>query len=209
MTEQYSDDNPAYAGPERRGGRDDDTYFNAQFGVRPLSVRPGYYVGSDRKDEMAVASVEGGVLMTMYDKDLKVGGMAYVVLPDSLVDAFPYFDRVPPEMLRQALLPVDECIRDLKRHGAGKHRIRLRLIGGAMADADVRDVGTKTFVFVKEYVTRLGLRIMSEDIGGSYVRRVHYFPCSGRTVRKILRREGDFKSVRREEKEYKRSFEQR
>ncbi|MCD8563190.1 MAG: chemotaxis protein CheD [Alphaproteobacteria bacterium] len=206
MTDKHSD-TQVYEGHERRGNIDDDAYFNAQFGVKSLPVKPGYYVGSDRIDEMAVANVESGVLLTMHDKDIKIGGMAYVVLPDPLVDAFPYFDRVPLETLRLALLPVDECIRDLKRHGAGKNRIRLRLIGGAKNGEDnTKDIGTKTFVFVKEYITRQGLRIMSEDIGGEYIRRVHYFPSTGRTVRKILRREGDFKAVRAEEKEYKRSF---
>lgn len=205
MTDKHPD-TFVYEGLERRGNRDDDAYFNARFGVKPLPVKPGYYVGSDRVDEMAVATVESGVLLTMHDKDIKIGGMAYVVLPDALVEAFPYFDRVPVETLRLALLPVDECIRDLKRHGAGKNRIRLRLIGGANCGGDAKDIGTKTFVFVKEYITRQGLRIMNEDIGGAYVRRVHYFPHTGRTVRKILRRDGDFKSVRADEKEYKRSF---
>lgn len=200
-------DTQVFKGPDRRNNTDDDAYFNAQFGVKAIAIKPGYYAGSDRVDEMVVTSVESGVLLTMHDKDLKIGGMAYVVLPNALVEAFPYFDRVPLETLRLALLPVDECIRDLKRHGAGKNRIRLRLIGGAKREDDTQDTGTKTYVFVKEYITRQGLRIMSEDIGGQAVRRVHYFPSTGRTVRKILRREHDFKSVRQDEKDYKRSFE--
>ncbi|MCD8497499.1 MAG: chemotaxis protein CheD [Alphaproteobacteria bacterium] len=192
--------------PDRRLNKDSDAYFNAQFGVKPLAIKPGHYAGSGRIDEMIIATVESGILLTMHDKDLKIGGMAYIALPDALLEAFPYFDRVPVETLRRALLPVDECIRDLKRHGAGKNRIRLRLIGGTKDEDDTRDTGTKTFVFVKEYITRQGLRIMSEDIGGKFVRRVHYFPYTGRTVRKILRREEDFKSVRIDEKDYRRSF---
>lgn len=197
---------PDFDGQDRRLNAESDAYFNAQFGVKPLLIKPGFYAGSDRPDEMVVASVESGVLLTMHDKDLKIGGMAYIVLPDALIEAFPYFGRVPPETLRMTLLPVDECIRDMKRHGAGKNRIRLRLVGGANTGDDDRDIGTKTFVFVKEYITRQGLRIMSEDIGGKFVRRVHYFPYTGRTVRKILRREGDYTAIRADEKEYKRSF---
>jgi chemotaxis protein CheD len=199
-------DIPVFDGTDRRQNTDDDAYFNAQFGVKPLHIKPGHYAGSERVDEMVVASVESGVLLTMHDKDLKIGGMAYIVLPDALLQAFPYFDRVPIETLRLALLPVDDCIRDLKRHGAGKNRIRLRLIGGTKREDDPQDTGTKTYVFVKEYIIRQGLRIMSEDIGGQAARRVHYFPFTGRTVRKILRREHDFKSIRQDEHEYKRSF---
>lgn len=198
---------PSFQGQDRRQNTDDEVYFNAQFGVKPLGIKPGHYAGSDRQDEMVVAAVETGILLTMHDKDLKIGGMAYIVLPDAALEAFPYFDRLPIDTLRMALLPVDECIRDLKRHGAGKNRIRLRLIGGAKREDDALDIGTKTYVFVKEYITRQGLRIMSEDIGGRAVRRVHYFPYTGRTVKKILRREADYKFVRENEKDYKRSFE--
>lgn len=200
---------PSFQGPDRRQNKDDEAYFNAQFGVRPLDIKPGHYAGSDRADEMVVAIVETGILLTMHDKDLKIGGMAYIVLPDAALAAFPYFDRLPIETLQMALLPIDECIRDLKRHGAGKNRIRLRLVGGAKRENDALDTGTKTYVFVKEYITRQGLRIMSEDIGGRTIRRVHYFPYTGRTVRKILRRDADYRSVREDEKEYKRSFEKR
>lgn len=195
-----------YKGDDRRLNTDDDAYFNAQFGVKPLPIFPGHYAGSDRPDEMVVAHVEGGILLTMHDKDLKIGGMAYVVLPDAALQAFPYFDRVPIETLKLTLLPVDECIRDLKRHGAGKNRIRLRLIGGVNREGDALETGTKTFVFVKEYLTRQGLRIMSEDIGGAAVRRVHYFPATGRTVKKILRRDADARAVRAQEAEYKKTL---
>jgi len=52
---------------------------------------------------------------------------------------------------------------------------------------------------VREYLTRKGLSIMNEDLGGHYVRRVHFFPTTGRSVRWMLRRDHDYEDVLSEE----------
>ena len=59
----------------------------------------------------------------------------------------------------------------------------------------VDDAGTKNYIFVREYIARKGLGILNEDLGGTYVRRVHFFPATGRTVRMVLRRASDFAAI--------------
>jgi chemotaxis protein CheD len=89
----------------------------------------------------------------------------------------------------------------MKKRGAGKHRIQMRLIGGGRIPGDSpEDAGTKNYIFVREYVSRKGLSILNEDLGGIYVRRVHFFPTTGRAVRMVLRRDGDFTAIEALEK---------
>lgn len=48
------------------------------------------------------------------------------------------------------------------------------------------DIGGKNIEFVKSYLAKEGLRITSEDTGGSYPRKIQYFPLTGRVRVKKL-----------------------
>ena len=182
---------------ERRSVRDHDAFFNAasDADAEALYLEPGDVMFGDQGNQMIVATLGAGVLISLYDVDMHFGACGYVLLSDEILEAFPNFDKADKELLDKAFAPIENCIGEMKRHGAGKGRIRIRLNGGAQIKGDPFDKGTKNYVFVREYLTRKGLPIMNEDLGGHYVRRVHFFPTSGRSVRWMLRREHDFDSI--------------
>lgn len=194
------------ASEERRHNNDHNEYFNAQFGAKPTYIGPGETYCGSAAGEMVVATIASGIGVSIYDKDLQVGGLAYVLLPDDMVDAFPHFDACHPDMVKAAAQSIDSCISGLKNLGAGKNRIRIRLTGGTSLPNDNLDRGTKNYIFVKEYLARRGLVIMSEDLSGPYIRRVHFFPSSGRSVRRILRRQGDYVDMHENEIQYQDNF---
>ncbi len=191
---------------ERRSNNDHDTYFNSQFAAKPYYIEPGQSLCGNSVGEMVVATLGSGVAVTVHDRELGIGGMAYILIPDSIIETFPHFDRLDPAVINKICWPIEECIRDMKTLGAGKGRIRIRLIGGASMPDDILDRGTKNYLFVKNYLVKKGLSIMSEDLAGPYIRRVHFFPSSGRAVRRILRRQSDFAHMRLDEKEYEKQF---
>lgn len=181
---------------ERRKAADHEAYFNAQFDAKPLSLGPGQTLCGHDGGVMYVANVGSGVLVTMHDTELKIGAMGYVLVPPALLDTFPHFEQADEKWRIQGIKPVDECIAEMKKRGAGKHRIQMRLIGGGiMPWQEKHDVGTKNYIFVREYITRKGLGVLNEDLGGPYVRRVHFFPSTGRAVRLVLRRKPDFDAI--------------
>ncbi|MCE7886882.1 MAG: hypothetical protein DYH13_05170 [Alphaproteobacteria bacterium PRO2] len=181
---------------ERRREGDHDAYFNAQFDAKPLSLAPGQTLCGHDDEVMYVARVGSGVLVTMHDTELKIGAMGYVLVPPALLETFPHFEQADEKWRVQGIKPVEQCIAEMKKRGAGKHRIQMRLIGGGvMPGQEKQDVGTKNYIFVREYITRKGLGVLNEDLGGPYVRRVHFFPSTGRAVRIVLRRKPDFDSM--------------
>lgn len=182
-------------GIERRQHSDHDAYFNAQFGAKPFYIEPGQFDSGDSIEKMIVATIGSGVGVSIYDKDLHVGGLAYILMPEEMVQSFPHFEKCDRAMMLAVTKPIDDCLGALKRMGAGKNRIRIRLMGGTSLPDDPLDRGTKNYIFVKEYLTRKGLVIMSEDLAGPYIRRVHFFPASGRAVRRTLRREEDYSDM--------------
>lgn len=194
---EYNSENNA-AGGERRSVKDHDTYFNLASDpcAEPVYLEPGQVLFGDRRDQMIVSTLGAGVLLSIYDVDMHIGACAYVLLPDAVVNIFPKFDESDPDFVKQAFQPIEDCIGEMKRHGAAKGRIRIRLSGGAHIQGDVDDKGTKNYILVKKYLEKKGLTVMHEDLGGSYVRRVHFFPKTGRSKRWTLRREYDFGDIR-------------
>jgi chemotaxis protein CheD len=191
---------PAQRG-ERRSSSDYDEFFNKQFEEKPRLIEPGQILCGDSENEMYVATVGSGVIATMYDTELKIGAMCYILVPPELLQTFPHFEKADSKLNSLAIKPLDNCIAEMKKRGAGKHRIQMRLIGGsAIPGAAGDDAGTKNYIFVREYITRKGLSILNEDLGGKYVRRVHFFPTTGRAVRMVLRRTADFEAIQALEK---------
>lgn len=185
----------SFSGPERRHIVDHEAYFNAQFDSRPLPVEPGRAICAAGEGEMLVAQIGAGVAVAACDPDLKIGALGYVLLPAALLSAFPFFDRTDSQALVEAARPVETVIAELKKRGAGKGRLRIRLSGGAALEGTGDDTGIKNAVFVREYLARKGLSVAFDDTGDSCARRVHYFPATGRTVSRILRREEDIRQM--------------
>lgn len=185
----------SYALPDRRKVEDHDAYFNAQFGAVPIYVEPGATGFTARKGEMLVATVSCGVLLAIYDPELNLGAMGYVMLPDALVSCFPYLSHADSSLVEKVFEPIEACIGELKRRGASKNRICIRLFGGMVCPHDEDDRGLKNTVFVQEYLFRKGLQVLNADLGGDFIRRVHFFPATGRAVRRLLRRKEDFAAM--------------
>lgn len=194
--------------PERRSVVDHDSYFNAQFNARPAYVEPRQALCPAGDDEMIVAQVGAGVIVAACDPDLKIGAAGYVLLPAALLSAFPFFDRTDPDILDEAARPIEGVIAALKKRGAGKGRIRIRLVGGAALEGVHDDTGIKNAVFVREYLARKGLSVAFDDTGGAHVRRVHYFPATGRIVSRVLRRGEDILHMRETERNLNARFQE-
>ena len=192
-------DNPN--GEERRQN-EHEAYFNAQFEAEPVYIEPGTVHIADDSEEMLVATVGSGVLLAIYDQELKMGVMGYIVLPDPVLEHFPFLDKADESLVNKAFEPIEACVAEMKKRGAGKARIKIRLFGGVIRGDDAHDRGLKNTVFVQEYLFRKGLPVFNADIGGPFIRRVHFFPTTGRAVRRLLKRESDFYNIEAVESEF-------
>ncbi len=175
--------------------------FDSKFDRDVLNVAPGEYCFLDDNHSMMVATVGTGVCVTIYDEKLHLGIMAYVVLPDRILDVFPVLSSISENDMERAIAPLENAIMQMKQNGAGKKRIRLRLFGGAnFSENDER--GLKTGIFVREYLSRKGLNVMGEDLGGGDIRRVYFSPDNATVERFVLKRKSDRDDVLQAERDY-------
>lgn len=188
------------AGYERRLVPSDLVWSDEGLPATPVNVEPGGFVCSDDPDTVLVTAIGAGVAICIHDPEVGVGGMASLLLPESLLRRFPRIDRSrDPEFLEAARL-VETLIGELKRHGAGKNRIRIRMFGGTSIFEDVLDGGLKNYILAKDMIASRGLSVAGEDIGGDGCRRLRFFPVSGQAIKQPLRRKEDIALLRAQER---------
>lgn len=109
--------------------------------------------------------------VSLYDPQLKVGGLLHIMLPDSKQA------RASDNPAKFADTGVPLMLKDVLALGAVKSRLVAKLAGGAQMFAfqnatDVMRVGSRNAEAVKKLLQANGIRIIAEDTGGTYGRTV-------------------------------------
>ena len=60
------------------------------------------------------------------------------------------------------------------------------MFGGGNVTDTRNAIGTQNSDFVLKYLESEGLSCAAQDLGGLHPRRIHYYPATGRVVRRIL-----------------------
>ncbi|WP_029008609.1 chemotaxis protein [Azospirillum halopraeferens] len=182
------------SGRRAAGLRLGGTYYHPQFQAHAVKVLLGRHAISDRPDVMMVTTLGSCVAACVHDPAAGVGGMNHFLLPDvpqsdaGSVDDAARYGAVAMEWLVNAVL----------LRGGRRSRLEVKVFGAARVIASSADVGRRNADFVRTYVEREGLRLVGEDLGGNRARRIHFFPHSGRALRRLLRPEALPQTVSRE-----------
>ena len=160
-------------------------YFNPQFQAHTLKVFLGHHLVSDRSDVMMVTTLGSCVTACIHDPAVAIGGMNHFLLPEVPESE----DGGAGAAARYGSVAMERLINDLLSRGAHRDRLEVKLFGGARVIDSSFDVGQRNARFALDYVRREGLKLIGQDLGGLSPRRIHYFPHSGKALRKLLRPE--------------------
>lgn len=104
--------------------------------------------------------------IALYDQQLKIGGLAHIMLPDStqfnnVVNPFKFADLALPILLEK-----------LNKMGANPRNLKAKIAGGAsmfsFSDKSmIMDIGNRNCSAVKLALGKLNLPLLSEDVGGN------------------------------------------
>ncbi len=174
-----------FAGRRAAEARHGGSYYNPQFQAHTLKVFLGHHLVSDRADVMMVTTLGSCVAACVYDPAAAVGGMNHFLLPE-----VPESEQGDASAAaRYGSVAMERLINELLSKGAKRDRLEVKLFGGARVIESSFDVGHQNARFALDYVRREGLKLVGQDLGGASARRVHYFPHSGKAMRKMLRPE--------------------
>ena len=104
--------------------------------------------------------------ISLYDKKLKIAGLAHIMLPDST-----QFKNVKTPM-KFADLAIPLLIDKMIKMGSNKNNIIAKISGGAsmfnFSDKSVTsDIGARNTAAVKEALKKLNIPILAEETGGN------------------------------------------
>lgn len=184
-----------YSGQDRRVHSNPYDYFNNLFPNDLRVLEPGEAVFSAQDDQMIATSVGSGIVVSFYDPGKHHMAAGYVVLPPEVLDKFPYLNNVSPDIIHAAFKPIEKALEMALAKGSSKGQLAIRVTGGTDFPGQEGEEGSKNLIFVREYMARKGLSVLSEECGGPYVRRIYIFPESGRVVRHLLRRQDDYERI--------------
>ncbi len=117
------------------------------------------------------------------DRVANVGGMNHFLLAEQSGSAR---DRYGASA-RYGAFAMEQLINKVLSRGTGKKQnLEIKIFGGGKINAALDDVGAKNIEFIRQFLSMEGYVATSEDVGGTYARRVLFKPHSGRAFVKRL-----------------------
>jgi chemotaxis protein CheD len=133
----------------------------------------------------------------MRDPVIGVGGMNHFMLPQS--EGRSWGD--DPKSTRYGNFAMEKLLNEMLKAGCARNRLEIKLFGGGNVIESNNAIGSDNADFALRYLEAEGLRCAAQDLKGQQPRRIHYFPATGRVVRRLLGG-SETSSVAREENEY-------
>jgi len=136
------------------------------------------------EEDLTFSTILGScVSACIRDTEAKVGGMNHFLLAEPSGSAR---DRYGASA-RYGAFAMEQLINKVLSRGSGrKTNLEIKIFGGGLINSALTDVGAKNIEFVREFLGNEGYTIASEDVGGSFARRVMFKPHSGRAFVKRL-----------------------
>ncbi len=117
------------------------------------------------------------------DRVANVGGMNHFLLAEQSGAAR---DRYGASA-RYGAFAMEQLINKVLSQGTGrKSNLEVKIFGGGKINSALDDVGAKNIEFVRQFLVDEGYVATSQDLGGTYARRVLFKPHSGRAFVKRL-----------------------
>ena len=114
----------------------------------------------------------------LYYPRLKIGGLAHIMLPD--------IESVKNRTNRAkfANTAIPDLLEKLEKLGAERRFVKAKIMGGAHMFGFAKtnksfNIGARNVEKVKEVLKSLKLRLVAEDVGGSYGRSIYFYLETG------------------------------
>lgn len=140
------------------------------------------YISADK--DLTYSTVLGSCISAcIRDRVAGVGGMNHFLLA---AQSGASRDRYGASA-RYGAFAMEQLINKVLVSGTGKKaNLEIKVFGGGKINAALDDVGAKNIDFVREFLSAEGYSLASEDLGGTFARRVLFKPHSGRAFVKRL-----------------------
>jgi chemotaxis protein CheD len=150
-------------------------------------ILPGEYFVTT--EDEGITTVLGSCISACFrDPALGIGGMNHFMLPeDNSGGTSSWIAGTDGLSTRYGSYAMERLINDLMKLGASRSRFEVKLFGGGKILSTMTDVGARNIEFARRFLKLEAFKVISEDVGDVFPRRVMYFPDTGRVLIKRLR----------------------
>jgi chemotaxis protein CheD len=172
-------------------------FFDAATALWMMKVFPGEFYITRETNEVLVTVLGSCVSACIRDPVIGVGGMNHFMLPQHGSGAWGN----DLKSTRFGNFAMEKLINELIKAGCVRERMEIKVFGGGNVTDSSNAVGSENAEFILTYLKAEGLRCAASDLGGTLPRRIHYYPSTGRVVRRLLGVSERY-SIDREEHDY-------
>lgn len=175
-------------------------HWDTSLQMTVAKILPGEYYVTVHNE--AIMTVLGScVSACIRDTVFGIGGMNHFMLPMSEDESRMWGTNAVSSATRYGNFAMEQLINTILKQGGHRRNLEVKIFGGGRILAQMTDVGRRNIAFVQEYIRTEDLRLVAEDIGDIYPRKVLYFPLTGKARMKKLQALHD-DSVAQEETRY-------
>jgi chemotaxis protein CheD len=157
-----------------------DRHFNRH----AMKILPGEFYATT-EDEVIVTVLGSCVAACVLDPIAMIGGMNHFMLP---VKEGPH-DHDAFYAARYGAAAMEYLINNLLHLGAQRDRLVAKAFGGGRVLPNMTsDVGGQNATFVRQFLRNEEIPLWSEDLGGTFPRKVYFFPHTGQVLVKRMER---------------------
>lgn len=162
-------------------------YWDQENNIITAKLLPGEcYVTTE--DEMITTVLGSCVSACIRDPMTGIGGMNHFMLPETSKTRLQSRDEsVVGTALRYGNYAMEHLINTILRQGGKRKNLEVKLFGGGKIIATLGDIGHKNIEFVLEYIDTEALKLISQDLGDIYPRKVNFFPQTGKVRMKKIK----------------------
>lgn len=137
-------------------------------------------VSREPDDVIVTYSLGSCIGLSLYDPQVKVGGLIHCMLPLSRIDQEKA--KANPEMFTDTGVP--RLIQQVLNMGGSRKRLIAKVAGGAapLRDNGVFKIGERNYVVLRKILWKNDILIASEEVGGTIARTMYLYMDSGRTT---------------------------
>ncbi len=146
-----------------------------------------FKVSADTRDVLVTYSLGSCIGVSIWDPEVKVGGMIHYMLPESSIS--PDKAKANPAMFADTGIP--RLFRAAYELGAVKKRLVVKAAGGSqlLDDNGTFNIGKRNYVMLRKLFWKNGILIDAEDVGGSISRTLRLDVGTGRVTLKTRNQE--------------------
>lgn len=163
-------------------------YWDPTLGVFAAKILPGEFYVSTR-GEVVVTVLGSCISACVRDRNLGIGGMNHFMLPSSKEQ-----DNTFGASTRYGNWAMEYLINEILKAGGKRSQLEIKVFGGGkvLESMNAIDVGQRNIDFIMQYIRDEGIKLVAQDVGDIYPRKVLFFTDTGSAkVKKLITTRND------------------